>query len=118
LFFERYARKIDEMPRLNVDGALLDYATKVSSSLRYQAQSQRVTQLNAGTRMKQDYASTSAYVGPYGWSVYGSNFATSGLIKAQENQTTQQIQISQWKQIEEGMTTLRRALTEKYQIEF
>lgn len=118
LFFERYARKIDEMPRLSVDPALLDYATKVSSSLRYQAQSQRVTQLDTKTRMKQDYASTSAYVGPYGWSVYGTNYATSGVIRAQENQSTQQLQISEWKQIEEGMTTLRRALTEKYQIEF
>lgn len=118
LFFERYARKIDEMPRLNVDSALLDYATKVSSSLRYQAQSQRVHSMNASTRMKQDHASSYAYAGSYGWYVSGSSFGTSSVIKAQENQGAKELQISEWKQIEEGMNTLRRSLTEKYQIEF
>jgi hypothetical protein len=118
LYFERYARKIDELPRLKVDDALLDYAQKVSSSLRYQAQVQRSSLMSAGTRKWETAASASSWVGPYGWSAWVPNAGTGAAIDAEANQQAKNVRFSEWKQIEEGMTTLRRSLTEKYQIEF
>jgi len=118
LYMERYARKIEELPRLNVDPTLLDYSEKVSSSLRYQGQTQRMSLIKAGTQNLQSWNSGSTWVGPYGWSAYRPNPGTANVIDAQANQEEKAVRFGEWKQIEEGMTSLRRKLTDKYQIEF
>jgi hypothetical protein len=118
-YLERYARKIDDLPRLHVDPMILDFGAKVSSSLRYQSQSSRMHKINAATRNIQTYSSAgTSYVGPYGW--YSST-PTAGVgigIKAQESEENKSLQFSEWKQIEDGLAAVRRAMTEKYQIEF
>lgn len=118
LYMERYARKIEELPRLNVDPILLDYAEKVSSSLRYQGQTQRMSLIKAGTENLQTWNSGSTWVGPYGWSAYRPNPGTANVIDAQANQEEKSVRFAEWKQIEEGLTVVRRKMTDKYQIEF
>lgn len=125
LYFERYGRKIDDLPKLNVDSALLDFGAKVSSSLRYQGQSERMHKINAGTRKQQTYstyASRTYYgnVGPYnsGWNPYSAGASSPGVIGAEENQASKSVQFSEWKQIEDGLVAVRRAMTEKYHLEF
>lgn len=123
LWFERYARKVDDLPKLNVDGDLLDYSAKVSNSLRYQGQVQRMTLIQAGTRIAQsgaNYATVSGYVSPYGsygW-VKPLDPQAPNTIAAEESQTAKSVRYSEWKQIEDGMTDIRRNLTEKYKLEF
>ena len=123
LWFERYGRKIDDLPKLNVDPDLLDFSAKVSSSLRYQGQVQRMSNIQAGTRTVQsgaNYASGAGYVGPYGaygW-YKGVNSQAADTIQAEQNQAAKQVRFSEWKQIEDGLADIRRTMTEKYQLEF
>ena len=115
VYFERYGRKIDDLPKLHVDSVLLDFGLRVSGSLRYQGQAVRMYKINSGTRMAQNYANNSYYVGAYASS---SNFASNTAIGAEANQGEKSVQFSEWKQIEDGFVAVRRKMTEKYQIEF
>lgn len=120
MYNDRYAKKIDELPTLNVDKAILDYSNNVSRSLRYQAQTEKMNKIGAGTRNVQMYGSGNFYnVGPYG--SYGGGSAGLGqaaAVKAEANQSTKGVRFSEWDQIDNGLTTLRRSLTDKYQVEF
>jgi hypothetical protein len=124
LWFERYGRKIDDLPKLNVDSELLDYSAKVSSSLRYQGQVQRMSNINAGVATVQSGANYTAggagFYGPYG--AYGwfksTNPQAADSIRAEANQQAKEVRFSEWKQIEDGLADIRRRMTEKYQLEF
>ena len=143
VYLDRYARKIDDLPKLNVDSQLLDFAGAVGSSFRYQSQSTRMNFISAGTSKQGiqggNYGGGNyGYVGPYGNynNTYGlgavravgqaaatteavANLAAqSGVIDAQANQANQAVRFSEWKQIEEGLNNVRRTMTEKYKIEF
>lgn len=128
LYFERYGRKLDDLPRLHVDPDLLDFSAKVSSSMRYQGQAQRMANIRSSTRQLEagvNYNHTGAYgyVGPYGGygvGVYstGTNQQGAAAINAEEQQGARDIRFSEWKQIEDGLSAIRTAMTEKYQIEF
>jgi hypothetical protein len=124
LWMERYGRKIDDLPRLNVDPELLEFAGKVSSSLRYQGQTQRMTNIHAGTRIQETGANSPAwggYVGPYG-GVYGYARSASpelaNTITAEANEQAKSVRFAEWKQIDDGLAAIRTKLTDRYQIEF
>ena len=122
LHFERYARKIDDLPMLNVDPALLNFGANVSGSLRYQAQTHRMSKIQAGTRQQQQSAGAQNFGGGFG--PFGGDWQQSviglrdGAVDAEENQRSKQVRFSEWKQIEDGLVSVRRSMTEKYQIEF
>lgn len=135
---ERYARKIDGLPMLNVDAELLTFGGNVSGSLRYQAQQKREAGLRTGVRASIPTYSVYGRYGtgytPYG--AYGTNgaYGTYGGyggawiakrdvpdtigIATQEMAPATQIRISEWKQIEDGLLKIRRTLTERYKVEF
>lgn len=124
LWSERYGRKIDDLPRLNVDPDMLQFAGSVSSSLRYQGQTQRMNNIHAGTRIQETGANSPAwggYVGPYG-GVYGYARSASpelaNTITAEANEQTKSVRFSEWKQIDDGLAALRTTMTDRYQIEF
>ena len=115
IYYEQYARKIDELPTLNVDPELLDFAGKVSSSLRYQSQNFRMNNIGRGTATASTYSN--GYVGAYGtYPVTGAGPAIT--IGLQANQASKGVAFSEWKQIEDGLVVVRRRMTEKYQIQF
>ena len=122
LHFERYARKIDDLPMLNVDPALLNFGANVSGSLRYQAQTHRMSKIQAGTRQQQQSGGAQNFGGGFG--PFGGDWQQSviglrdGAVDAEENQRSKQVRFSEWKQIEDGLVSVRRSMTEKYQIEF
>lgn len=131
LWFEKSARKIDDLPMLNVDADLLDFGQRVSSSLRYQGQSLRTANVRAGVRevssganvYTRNYYGYTNYVGPYGGysENYGSTVQAGGdanAIREQEKGSAKGVQFSEWKQIEDGLVAIRRAMTERYQVEF
>lgn len=108
----RYARKIDDFPKLNVDGQLLDFGMKVSSSFRYQGQSQKVYMMQAGSSAARDSAS-------YYWGNATGYSTTSSLITLEDGKKAgKSVIFSEWKGIEDGLAAVRRAMTEKYKIEF
>lgn len=128
LYYERYGRKIDDLPKLHVDPELLDFSASVSSSFRYQGQSQRMANIRSGTRKAEagvNYNHTAAYgyVGPFGGynvGLYntGTNTQGAAAIGAEEQQVASEIRFSEMKQIEDGLVAIRTKLTKKYQIEF
>jgi hypothetical protein len=122
LWYERSAGKLDDLPLMNVDPELLDYGLKVSNSLRYQAQAQRMANVRAGTVKAQTGAgnmSRYGYVGPYGgYAVSRETDVNPGAIDATANAAARDVRFSEWKQIEDGYGQIRRRLTEKLMAEF
>jgi hypothetical protein len=122
LWYERAADKIDDLPMRSVDSELLDYGQKVSSSLRYQGQVQRMANIGAGTTKKQTKAGNMysyAYAFPYrGYAVVNETSADPAAIDATANQQALDVRFSEWKQIEEGLVQIRRRLTEKLMADF
>lgn len=127
VWFERYARKIDDLPIKDIDKDLLTFGGNVSNSFRYQAQAKRMAGVRSGVREAQpNYQTNSGYnsVGPYGtygtysWSTTVRVEPERGQIRTEENAAATQVRISEWKQIEDGMVQVRRVLTERYNVEF
>lgn len=122
LLVERYARKIDDLPKLYVDDELLNYAANVSNSLRYQGQTMRTNNSQQWTQKAQagvNYTSFSAYGGPYGgWQYTSTNPQGAEAIEAQSRENINQVRFSEWKQIEDGLLAVRTSMTKKYQMEF
>lgn len=128
VWMERYARKIDDLPMKDVDKDLLTFGGNVSSSLRYQAQAARVSFLRSGVRtaqpVYQSYSYGAGAVGPYG--TYGGySFSGTvqvspnfGQIRTEEHANAAQVKVSEMKQIEDGLVQIRRAMTERYNVEF
>lgn len=119
VYFEKYAKKIDDLPTLHVDPVMLDFAARVSSSIRYQSQTYRMNNIGAGVSKAGNLASGVGSYGSYYGGATAAGVATAGIsIDAQKNQASRGLAISEWKQIDEGMAALRRALTDKYQVQF
>lgn len=128
VWMERYARKIDDLPMKDVDKDLLTFGGNVSSSLRYQAQAARMSFLRSGVRtaqpVYQNYSYGAGAVGPYG--TYGGySFSGTvqvapnfGQIRTEEHANAAQVKASEMKQIEDGLVQIRRAMTERYNVEF
>ena len=115
MYYEQYARKIDALPTLNVDSELLDFAGRVSSSFRYQSQNIRMNNIGRGTRVAE--AASSSYVSSYG-TYYAAGPNTALAIGAEANQASKGVVFAEWKQIEDGLVTVRRKMTEKYKVQF
>lgn len=124
-YLERYARKIDELPILNVDENLVEACAEIATRLRVQSERLRGNQITAGT-----YSNNSGSQGMTG--SYASNYGGYGAvgISRQYGLTDQQVAknlgraksaksgAEQKKEIMNLMADLRRTLTERYQIEF
>lgn len=119
LWFERSGKTIDNLPLKNVDPDLQTYGARVSSSLRYQAQAERMGNVRAGTRLAQTQANTYfSGIGSYGEIYRNVPGGNAPAINAEENEASRSVRFSEWKQIEDGMAEIRRKLTQKYNEEF
>ncbi len=119
LWFERSGKTIDGLPLKNVDEDLQTYGSRVSRSLRYQAQAERMGNVRAGTRQAQTLSNTYfSGVGPYGGVYQNVPGGNAVAINAEENEASRSVRFSEWKQIEDGMSEIRQKLTKKYNEEF
>lgn len=122
LWLDKAARKIDDLPLLNVDESLLEFSAKVTGSLRYQAQAERSTRIRAGTEKAQTGANNLyPYVayGPYGGAWFGvGNPVSKEAISAEQNEQSMSVRLDEMKAIENGYTQIRQDLTKKYMAEF
>jgi hypothetical protein len=118
LWYERAGRTIDELPLKNVDQDLQQFGAKVSSSLRYQGQAERAANVRTGTRLAQTNSNTYfSGVGPYG-GVYSGSLGNPTAIAAEGNEAAANVKFSEWKQIEDGLSGIRRTLTQRYNEDF
>ncbi len=119
LWFERSGKAIDGLPLKNVDPDLQVFGSRVSRSLRYQAQAEKMGNIRAGTRLAQTQANTYfSGIGPYGGVYQNVAGGNAPAINAEEGEAARSVRFSEWKQIEDGMSEMRRKLTQKYNEEF
>jgi len=83
VWFDKYARKIERLPILNVDPEMLDYGALVARGLRAAAGSVTQMGISSAARQKQVQGSTAppvnaAYYGGYGWDRGGGYAAYGG----------------------------------------
>jgi hypothetical protein len=134
LWFERYAKKIDNLPILNVDNELLDYGAFVSESLRQAETAMKGIGAKSGMRQSQlgNYYSTQTFAAPIGvtrWGaagVYGwrsqEDLAAKGQAQAQIR-TQERISGNAnahfiMQGVEQATSAVRRTMTQKYKMEF
>lgn len=133
-WFEKYARKIDRLPILNVDQDLVQYGAWVADSLR-QAEN-ALKGIAPATRSRQtevpNYVNVRTYGAPigvtrggaYGWGGWTAteDFARRGQefskIRTQERIKGNMSANSIVQHIEAATADMRRHLTQKYQVEF
>jgi hypothetical protein len=141
IWFERYARKIDNLPILNVDNELLDYGVFVADSLRQSETAMKGIGAKSGMRKTQlSNVTGSSYYGGYGYGYgYGGPAARAGAVGAtvnaahanlayrgqQEAQIRTQERISGnanahfiMQGLEQATSAVRRTMTQRYKIEF
>nr|MCU0978730.1 hypothetical protein [Pirellulaceae bacterium] len=136
LWFERYAKKIDNLPILNVDNELLDYGAFVSDSLRQSETAMKGIGAKSGYRETQapnvqaySGRSVAAY-GPYGGSAYGYRYGYNPkLSMALDFQQDAQIRTQEriagnanahfiMQGLDQATSAVRRTMTQRYKIEF
>ena len=142
-WFDKYARKIERLPMLNVDPEMLDYGTFVAHEMRQASLATRTMGIETGVRQSQiigadvaPYAYGSYGYGRYGGYGYGGYgyggtyavynpraeakavYAERRVVKAEEKgQMATSVQSIKGEVIE-ATAQVRRKMTEKYQIEF
>ena len=138
LFFDKYARRIERMPILDVDKELLDYSGFVANALRQAAGSVKTMGIQSGVRQAQitggdvsvvDYGGDYGYggyrygaYGPYGRRAEMAEIKGVGaerrVVRAEEKgiMATDVQKLRQ--DIIAATTDIRRKMTEKYEIEF
>ncbi len=135
LYFDKYAKRIERLPILNVDEELLAYSAFVADQLRQASGSVKTMGIQTNVRQAQTTGS-SAYGDNYGYGgyrygaygTYGGRAAAMNDIKATGSQRrvvaaeekavaatdVQQLRAN----IIAATTDIRRKMTKKYQIEF
>jgi hypothetical protein len=115
---ERYARKIDRLPILNVDDDLLAWGGSVAETLRGGGQDVRGAGLRTGVRKSSIYGAYQYNYDGYGY--YGGQPTENafGQINRQEGASARSSVYASWKEMEDSTAAMRRAMTKKYGVEF
>jgi hypothetical protein len=117
-WMERYARRIDELPILNVDELLLDYGDKLAETLRIMSVSKRQAGIRYGVRATEGGGSGGYYNGyNYGEDAY-SRAADRSQAKKEEMAVASDTRVEGWRLIDNATADIRRTLTKKYSAEF
>jgi hypothetical protein len=127
LWFDKWARKIDKLPLVNVDKELLDFGQYISSSLRNMAAAMRGIGIQSGARTAQVYQTVTtdynAYAGVWGG---GASYYTEWrnvdgerrAIRADERAKGATSARGIASEIENATAKVRQAMTVKYMVNF
>ena len=130
VWFERYARKIDRLPILNVDEELLTYGQMVAETFRQIALVRRGTAIGAGVRKSQLYGNTyhpatgtNTRVNYQGDGYYGvdsgrKDSSKRSQIDREAGAQAAKVRYESWNEIENATAEMRRTMTKKYGVEF
>jgi hypothetical protein len=119
LWFDRWAKRIDALPVLNVDPDLLKFSEYLSTQLRNMAAAMRGIGIRSGARTAQIWGATSVYYSGYSYYADSRNAdperrAMRAQEKAQGTGTAREIA----REVENALAKVRKDLTKKYQVEF
>ena len=125
VWMDKYARKIDRMPILNVDEELLEFGAGVSQSLRVMSGAKKSSNVRSGVRQSSTYGNyySTGYGGRYGGNSTGYGYGTRPQsqrvqIKTQERAKANMVKFDQFEKIENGLAEMRQRMTKKYMVEF
>jgi hypothetical protein len=132
-YFDKYAKRIERLPILNVDPELLSYSAFVAKSLRAASGAVRTMGIQSGVRQAEINSSDAgAAYGRYGaWGGYGAAVSAYDrtadargieserrVVRAEEKADAatniQQLRAA----VIDATASIRRKMTEKYQVEF
>lgn len=114
-WMERYARRIDELPVLNVDELLVDYGDKLAETLRIMALSKRQAGISYGVRASTGGSYYDGY--DYGYNAYDAA-ADRSQARKEEMSVAADARVEGWKLIDDATADIRRTLTKKHGVEF
>jgi hypothetical protein len=115
LWYDRYAKQIEELPILNVDKDLLDWGSQVTRTLR---------EMSSGVNYyarNQTYTLASSSSGSYGgYDSYagGSRAYDQSVIKKQSDAMMSVDLDTRWQAVESSIADMRRKMVEKYKVDF
>jgi hypothetical protein len=140
MWYDKYARKIDNLPLLNVDEELLAFGRDVSELLRGGENSLKAVGMRSATRQGLNegdtsgattyFAADSGYVGYGGYRAgYAGSYVnpyyanrekgrSDAIIRRQERTLGAANVQEMWQTIETATADIRRAMTAKYNAEF
>jgi hypothetical protein len=115
LWYDRYAKQIEELPILHVDKDLLDWGAQVARMFRematginYYAQNQKYT-----------VASTpNGVYGGYGYAYANSKAYDASVIKKQSDAMMSVDLDKRWQGLESSIAEMRRKMVERYMVDF
>ncbi len=113
VWYERYAKQIDELPILGVDKELLDWGSTVGRTLREMAYG-----INYNVQDRKYARSTSGggYYGGYGY--YGASNAPQETIRQQGEAQLSVGLDGKWQLLNTSIGDMRRKMVDKYQVDF
>ncbi|MCE9607041.1 MAG: hypothetical protein K8U03_19315 [Planctomycetia bacterium] len=110
-WIDRQARKIDELPLLDVDPELLDYSQGVAKSLRITAGKQRGASIRASANERNTYTSGNYY--------YGRSAESTARIQGRMEASAANLEhVDIMRMIDDETAAIRRKMTERYHVEF
>lgn len=117
---EQQARRIDELGTLNVDPQLIEYGSNVSSILRGNAIAIRTGNVAAGQLQASQAGASYGYYGDYYGGYYGPENARrdQAVTGAQQRMGAFGSYREAIAQIDQMTGEIRRAMTEKFQVQF
>ncbi len=118
VWMERYGRKVDAMPVLNVDDELLAWGARVGETFRVMALAQRASGIKAGVRKSSIYGNYQYGYDSNGYTNLRSNQSVKGQIDSEENAQAKAVRFNNWKEIEDATAAIRKEMTKRYQVEF
>lgn len=119
VWMERYGRKVDALPILNVDPELVEWGAKVGVSFREMGLAKRGAGIRGGVRKSGIYGDYSYGNNGYGYyAAYQPLALQMNQIDRQEQAQAKSVRYNTWKELEDTRADIRRQLTLKYNVEF
>jgi len=119
VWMERYGRKVDALPILNVDTELVSWGANVAVTFREMGLAKRGAGIKAGVRKSAIYGDYSYGSGSDGYyATYTPQQLVKDNINRQEQAQAKEVRYNSWKEIEDTRAELHRTLTLKYGVEF
>jgi hypothetical protein len=110
IWIDKQARRIDELPVLNVDPDLLDYSQGAAKSLRVSAAKLRGATIRASANQRNTYS--------YGY-YYGGNIESDARIQGRMEKAAGDLEhVDIMRMIDDETAAIRRRMTERYGVEF
>lgn len=118
IWLEKYARKIDQLPILNVDDELLAFGGDVSERLRKISVAKRTANVRTGVRQQSTYGNYYNYGGNYDYGYYTTPESQRIQIRTSEQAVATKVRTEEAQDIGNLLNDMRQKLTKKYQVEF